>query len=222
MIPNFVPSHLKDQWSTVYTSALPRGDAFATVFANQWVLQNALVQEPVKRSAETLSRLSFTIQEEQLIARTEDGEDYMTAVLSDNQPYIVPSSDGKITVERFSDSVLQKFADIINKEQLVGDTDHEFYDSCLNQNLSNEQIKRALKQKPGIAKAVRAVIDKGRLFLRLLIDKRYRKVLEKAKGLSLEALVSKDQNGTVLDGDLLGFTFAIDQTPVNQRAVMVA
>lgn len=217
-VPSYIPPQLKSLWQESFSAAVVNvGPVAATVVANKAILEKVPV---VQRSADTLVPISFTISGEQLISRTEDGEDYLTAVLSDTQPYYVPNKHGTFSVEQFTQSVLQKFADTINAEQLVGDVDHQFYDHVLKQNYSDSMIKRALKQKPGIAKAVKAVVENGKLFLRLLVDKRYRKVLEKARGLSLEALVSKDANGTVTDGTLLGFTFAVNQTPVNQRAVV--
>ena len=58
------------------------------------------------------------------------------------------------------------------------------------------------------------------MWVRAIIDKRYKKIIEKANGVSLEAIVSRDANGNVTDGDLLGFTFAVNQRPVNPRAVI--
>jgi hypothetical protein len=221
MIPNHIPQHMQPMWQSVYNESLSQGQTMATVLANKWVLQNSVVREPVCRASETLVPIKFAITAEHMIVRSSEGQDYVTAVLSDDQPYWVPDMHGQWSMEQFTGTVLEKFAATINKETPVGDMDHKFYDTVLKQNFSDEMIKRALKQKPGIVKAVQAVVNKGKLYLRLLIDKRYKKVIEKAKGLSLEAMVSKDSTGKVVDGTLLGFTVAVDHTPVNQRAVML-
>ena len=84
--------------------------------------------------------------------------------------------------------------------------------------MSDDEIKETLKAKKGIVKTVKALYEKDTLWLRLLIDKRYQKQLDKAKGLSLEAFVSKDDNGHVTEGDFMGFSVIVDEPIANPRA----
>jgi hypothetical protein len=78
------------------------------------------------------------------------------------------------------------------------------------------------KEKKGIAKTLKAIYKDGKLWIRAVIDKRYSNAVQNSKGLSLEAVVTKDSmTNTVIDGDILGFTFGVHQSPINSRAVVV-
>jgi len=96
----------------------------------------------------------------------------------------------------------------------LGDVDHKEFESLVQAMYSEDEVKERIKEKPSIAKAVKAVFDNGALWVKAILDKRYRKMLEKSKGVSLEAIVETDNIGTVLAGDLLGFTFGINEDPV--------
>jgi len=111
------------------------------------------------------------------------------------------------------------WANYINKNpKLVGDIDHEFYDKVLQSNLSDEQVRSVLKNKKGIAKMVQAKYEKGKLWVRAIIDKRYKKVIEKAKGVSAEAWFNGTDGKMITEGELLGFTFNVKTTPADYQA----
>jgi hypothetical protein len=212
-VPSYVPSSLQGQWQSTYNQALSFGPEYAKVFANNWLSHNVTVTQP----REDLVLLSFTIEDSQLIKQTDDGEEYISAVLAD----LGVTSTG----HKFSEAVLLKFTEQINRELPIGDVDHEEMSRLEAQGYSDEQVADVLKsrQKNGIVRAVKAIYDKGKLWVKLLIDKRYKKIVERAKGLSLEA-IAKVQSDTkeVTDADLLGFTVAYHQTPANPRALISA
>jgi hypothetical protein len=185
------------------------------VAANTWYMGHIKQQEALARTRQVRDRITFTIDtSEALISRTEDGEEYISAVLSDTGV----DSCGTAMPEE----VLKRWAEQINRDTPVGDVDHEEYDKLIQAGYTNEQVKSKLKAKKGIAKAIKAIVDKGKLWVRLLIDKRYRNVVNKANGLSVEAIVTKDMDtNSIVDGDLLGFTFAVNHTAANPRAGLV-
>lgn len=208
--PEYVPFDYRTQWSAIYTSALQNGNEYATIVANKWLLETA----PVAKPRTDIMTLAFEFPQEQLLAQAEDGDLYMSAVLADNQP--------TLTGHTFPEEILQKFADDINQNTAIGDMDHEYFDRLIAKGLSDDQIVQALKSKPAIVRAVKAMVDKGKLWVRLFIDKRYKNLVQRAKGLSLEAL-SKTNPVTkrVNDAKFLGFTLNMNSTPANPRTTLV-
>jgi hypothetical protein len=203
---------LKLKWVAIFNEVEKKqGDKAALVAANSWLkkqIGSAKKKEPVKR---TLQPLKFIVDHSgEFIKRSEDNELYVSAVLQD----VHGDRDGVM----WSPEVLQKWADDINKGTYFGDVDHQTYDQLLQSSLSDEELKERLKDKKGIVKTVKALYEKGNLWVRLLIDKRYKKQLEKAQGLSLEAFVEKDGSNKVVDGDFLGFSVVVDDPIANPRA----
>ena len=179
----------------------------AFVVANSMLLKElkkpAPKKELLKRSVE---KVSFKLDDKILIKRSADGEEFITAVLATDDVNL----DGK----KFSPELLKSWADSINSgNTLVGDVDHQMWDRVVAENLDPNTVKAIMKDKKGIAKAVKAVYEKGKLFVRLVFDKRYRRQIMNSKGLSLEAYVDTREDGLVEGGDLFGFTFGVN-TPM--------
>ena len=206
-IPAYVsnkPERIRKRWVEIYNAVVDsEGEEAAFIAANGWL----------KRELEKLaqfnkrSTLKFEASDAQFIKRTENGDEYVSFKLADTQ---LDSFGVKL-----SDDVLKNWADYINNNNpLVGDIDHEFYDQVLSGMYETDEIIEKLRSKKGIAKGVQAVFEKGKLWVKALIDKRYRKVIERSKGVSLEALINRDENNNVIGADLLGFTFAVQQDPV--------
>lgn len=159
---------------------------------------------------------TFELQKaEEFISRTEDGEELHNYVLTDIYP------DGKGT--KPTESLLHKWAAWINESAPEVDTDHSLFDLAKKQFGGQiELVKRALSAKKGIAKAVKAFVENGKLVVSLLFDKRYSNKMNLIRGLSIEAAVKKGEDGVFEDGELFGFTFATNLDPVNPRAVRLA
>lgn len=202
-LPKYIknrPEATKQKWVSIFNSVFKdSGEEAAFIAANSWLRRQA--KEIVARSTTARSRITFTISDTELIKRSDDGEDYVTAILANTDT----NKDGKI----FSEGLLQKWTKEINQgNTLVGDVDHELYDKLMDSNVSDSMFQTLLKGKKGIAKAVRAVYDKGKMFVKLLIDKRYRQQVLKSKGLSVEAIVNPGLLKS--EGDILGFTFNLN------------
>jgi hypothetical protein len=203
---------VEQQWTSVYHQYENQGSEVAFIAANSWL--NNHLSTFTAQSKQVRDVVKFRVElGEDFIKRTDDGEEYITAVLQD----VFGDADGV----QWTPEVLVKFAEEINRNGIVGDIDHSEYDRILSDALTDEQVRAMLSQKGGIAKAVRAVFQDGKLFIKALIDKRYKKQIQEAKGLSLEAVVTKDLTGRVTDGNILGFTFAVNSEPANPRAVVV-
>lgn len=219
MIPSYIANkspEVRSKWTSVYNGLLSTGHDNALLGANLWLTSHVQEQLVTARSAQVREKLSFKIElsDKEFIKRDSSGEEYIDFILSDNLP------DNYNTVMPLS--VLERWADSINKDLPVGDIDHELYDELLRAGMSDEQVRDSLKRKPGIAKTVKALVRDGKLWLRAFIDKRYKRIIEKVKGASVEAIVTRGPDGSVIDGDFLGFSFVVNEELGNPRAVVAA
>jgi cation transport regulator ChaB len=211
-LPSYVqklPEKLRKGWVAVFNGAYDKyGEKKAFLMANAWVKKQMPEKKKgfVKRSA-----IEFEVYTKQgFIKRSADGEDYITFVLNSTKPH----RDGKM----FSEKMLMAWADYINKNpNLVGDVDHLLYDRILNSGMSEDSVRNVLKGKKGIAKAVQAIYQDGKLWVKAAIDKRYKKLVEKSRGVSAEAFCEWEDD-TAVDGELLGFSFNVKTTPADYLA----
>lgn len=219
MIPSYVkklPKDMQSKWVAMFELlASSEGEEMALFVANTWLSKHIKHTEVTANtsSAAVIEKVSFDLSGEQLVKLSEAGEEYVDFVLADTG--VIKNGD------QYPESLLMKWLEQINKGIFVGDIDHEEYDKILSSSVTVEQAAELIKNtKQGIAKSLKAIFDKGKLWVRAIIDKRYKRFIEQAKGVSLEAIISRDINGKVVDGDLLGFTFAVRDDPVNPRAVI--
>jgi len=162
---------------------------------------------------------SFTMNtnsNEMFISKAKDGEYYLEATLSDDKP----DSDGK----RFTSESLKDYADQINNYGIAGFITHADWDAFKMKygHLSEQAfVAKARLERRGILKTVKAIYEKGKLWIKALIDKRYLNHVKKFNKVSIEALVpSRFQgNNEYRGGHVLGF--ALDNNAINPRATIV-
>jgi len=218
-VPNYVeklPASIKARWVALFESvAKKEGDAIALIAANKW-LKRQIKKTSVEGKTDKaffIEKISFDLSDTQLIKNTDDGEEYVEFILTDDKMI----KNGDI----YPTALLKKWVSQVNSQTFVGDIDHEEYNSIVSNTETVEQAASIIKSaKRGIAKTVKAIFDKGKMWVKAMIDKRYSKLIKSAKGVSLEAIVTRDADGKIVDGDLLGFTFAVNREPVNPRAVI--
>lgn len=152
---------------------------------------------------------------EQFIERTENGHIIHNYILTD----LFPDSLGTAPTE----GMLNEWAAWLNEHKPEVDTDHSMFQKMKEQYGGNvSMVERAMKFKKGIAKTVKAFVDKGKLIVSLMFDKRYERHVEKVKGLSVEAAVTVDDDtGKWSDGKIFGYTLALDKNPVNPRSTKI-
>jgi cation transport regulator ChaB len=155
---------------------------------------------------------------EEFIMKSEDGNYYMEGVLAD----ILPDKLGWT----FTAEALEDFATQINSGQIMGGISHQEYEDLLMKyaHLPNDEfIAKALSERKGILKTVKAIYEKGKLWIKAIVDKRYLNHVKKFKRMSIEAFVpNKNQdkkNKIYKKGKVLGL--ALSNTPVNPRAKVV-
>ena len=221
-LPSYIkklPSRIQTQWIAIFNETFRKnGEATAFTVANGWLKKKIVGKiEAVTNSTEediTLYTLKFDLPEQGLVINSEDGNDYIDLILTD----IGELNGGK----SFDEAFLYEIAERINKEGIIGDFDHEQFKTLVKSGLGPEAIVSALKGKKGIARAVKAIVEKGKLWVRAQIDKRYRKRILNSKGVSIEGFFRrKSETNKYVDGPVLGFSFIENQIPVNPRAGVV-
>lgn len=152
---------------------------------------------------------------EEFVTRTETGHIIHNYVLTDLWPDLKGTSP--------TGNLMSEWASWINEEQPEVDVDHQLFEKMKKQYGGNiELVGRAMKFKKGVAKAVSAFIDKGRLVVSLMFDKRYENHIDKFKGVSVEAAVERDAlTNKWIKGKMFGFTLAQNMDPLNARAKRV-
>lgn len=170
-----------------------------------------------EQRAEGLKAVDFAIERSQgeILICDEAGEYYFDAVLIGEDTH----KDGT----RIDEKVLQEWTNYINDNGLVADIDHSTIKDLIRRGKSHDYIKTYMRNKPGIAKAVKAFYENGELRIRAWIDKRYRRMVDRIKGLSLESLVDYDKEdpNLVVGGDIFGFTLNVDTEPAYANAKVI-
>ena len=217
------PQVAQDLYGSVATSQVAKGATEQTanrvamgVMMGRFELKD---NQFVARSGAFTEVLLYSFKAERaadFVSRSESGNLMHTYVLSDT----LPDSEGKAP----SLSLLEKFASFINESTPEVDTNHEMFNEISRINNDNiEAVSRAMSFKKGMAKMVGAVVEAGRLVVKVLFDKRYENHVDSIKGMSLEGAFEYDGiSKTWTDGTPLGATFATTGEPYNPRAVRLA
>ncbi len=217
-----IPSYVAKQsnllirgWVSIYKHFFDSyGNDAAIIAANEW-LKKFLQKQVILAKSKKIRRLEFSLEkgDDGFIKKSLDGDDYVSFMLADNLY--------DLQGDAYNPKLLKKWADQINSgKMLVGDIDHKEYDYIMATTASAEEIAKKLKSKQGIAKAVKAIYEKGKLWIKAVIDKRYKNVINKSQGVSLEAYVSDWDNNVATDGEIFGFSFMVDEPQANPRAVV--
>jgi len=206
-LPKYVKNRsdkLKKGWVAVFNQAYNKyGEEKAFIMANAWLKKQVSSKKFIKRSIITLQAEGG----KHFIQRDANGDEYISFVLSTNMPH----KDGR----QFTEENLKEWAEYINANPIIGDIDHQFYDYILKAGVSDEAVVNLLKNKKGIAKSVKAAYEKGKLWVKAIIDKRYKRLVDKSRGVSVEAVCDMGKD----NWDLLGFTFNVNTTPADAAGV---
>lgn len=218
-----LPSAAITLFREVANRQIGKGDAESTAVKIAWeVVKKRFKKEGdmwVARTESFIDVQYYTFDSsssESFITRTENGTEVHNFVLSD----LWPDNFGTAPKD---ESMLVDWASWVNEKQPEIDADHELFESAKKIfNGDIEQVSRMVSSKKGIAKAIGARVDKGRLLVSVAFDKRYSNHVDKVKGLSIEGAFSVNNLTKKYEkGKILGMTFAINKSPGNPRAVRV-
>lgn len=202
-----MPEEAQSMFISIYNTEKLAGFSDADSFEIAWIMikkrfrsiEGIWVAE--SQNIPELYTFSMTTEEPKIVMNSDTEELVMDAILADN----TPNTDGKF----FTEEELQDMALQINTwGSTLPDVDHEKLMSLLKKYGNNtELIKQELKQEKGIFKSIKAVVDKGKLWIQSVLDKRYKNHTDKFKSLSIEALAESDTTGRLRKPVYLGFTF---------------
>ena len=217
-LPDYIkkqPFKVRSKWVQIFNSIFPdEGEEMAWLVANKWLKRQASMGYNIARSAS--HKIQFKVDDTNgFIKRDRNGDEYVNLVLTDEK------SDPEIN---YTPNLLKKWASWINAgNYIVGDFNHKEYDFIMATTGDGDEVGKKLKNKKGIAKAVKAVYEKGKLWVKALIDKRYKNKIKDA-GVSLEAYIPPEDvvGKTATDGKLFGFSFMVGQEQGNPIAKVAA
>lgn len=209
-LPTYVkkqPLSVAKKWIEIFNKYFESDDeGMAWHMANAWLQRviefhknNKPTEEP-KNSELEIVNVNFKPEKEEIVIRADGDEEFIDFILAD----VDYDNYGTAYEENF----LLELAEQINNKGILGDFNHELQYKFKEMGLSIDSIKQKMQTKNGIAKAVKAIVDKGKLFIRTTFDKRYKKRILESKGVSIEGafirnkLTNKFEGGTVF-----GFSF---------------
>lgn len=174
-------------WNIVKSKMQPKGDSLVA-------MSGSFI--PPKIHSITMDSPEVTV-----VMNSETEEIILDAVLADTNK----NTDGDF----FTEEELKVIETQINTfGSTLPDVDHEKLNSLVKRYGNNyDAIVAELKKEKGIFKNIKAVFDKGKLWIQAVLDKRYKNHTEKFKGLSIESLAKRDDSGRLKNPKYLGFTF---------------
>ena len=215
------PVYIAKKWITIFNKYFESdGEATAWDMSKAWfdrvlTFYNNNLPEDMEEETELVD-IKFETEEEELVIRADGDEEYIDFILADTNYDDYGTS--------YEADFLQEIAAYINDNGLDGDFNHELLYQLKEEGYSMDAIKAKMRGKPSIAKAVKATVDKGKLFIRTTFDKRYRKRILNSKGVSIEGAFKRNKATRKFDGGAaFGFSFIdrSDKALGNPRAVRV-
>lgn len=223
-LPSYVrkqPLTLAKRWIEIFNQYFESDDsAVAWTMANAWLTRaiefNKEQDEEVEKENLELIDVKFETEDEEIVIRAEGDNEFIDFILAD--------LDKDEYGTGYDEDFLVELESQINSNSLIGDFNHELQYRLVEAGVSVEGIKSRMKNKNGIAKAVKAIYENGKLFIRTTFDKRYRNRIQNSKGVSIEGAFVRDKNtNKFVGGTVFGFSF-IDDAKLNlgnTRAVRV-
>lgn len=139
--------------------------------------------------------------DEVLISNDENGDVIIDGVLATTEKR---SSDGRW----YGIEELHEIANQINSNGMsLPDTEHLVLNSEARKHMSIDEVIEAVKAQKGIFTKIKAAVKDGKLWIRAWLDKRYQKIVQTYKALSIEATGRPDATGRLRKPRVFGFTF---------------
>jgi len=223
MIPEHIsslPKPVQDYYKQVYVGSLNRTKDSNIAAKTAWQsTKSKLKKVDGKWVAHGFDFNFYTfdldIKEDTFVTHAEDGNYYIEGVLTDT----LPNLEGT----QFTESALMDFAKQINEGGIFGGISHSEYKELIMKYShlpTKEFYKKALTERKGVLRVIKAIYEKGKLWIKALIDKRYIKQIQKYKSMSIEAHIPSNMKseGKLMGGKILGL--ALDNNPINPRTTV--
>lgn len=207
-VKKVLPSAGQQMFAEAYADASTRHDD-ATSFKIAWgVTKKHFRKEGEMFVANNMDFVpeevySFRIDptEEILITNDENGDVVVDGVLATTEKR---RSDGRW----YGIEELQEIADQINTQGMTfPDTEHLVLNEAAKKHMSIDEVMNAVREQKGIFTKIKAAVKDGKLWIRAWLDKRYQKIVQKYKYLSIEATGRPDAAGRLRKPRAFGLTF---------------
>ena len=144
--------------------------------------------------------IGLEFEEPKIVMNGESEEVMIEAIMADN----TPNTEGQY----FTDKELEEIATQINTEgSTLPDESHMILNSLAKRYGSNyDAIMHRIKEEKGVFNTIKAVVKEGKLWFQAFLDKKYKDMVSKYKGISIEVLGDSTGSGRVLSPKYLGFT----------------
>lgn len=204
-----LPQEGKDYFDKIYQMEMTNSGhpAFAERVAFEMVKQKLVEKDGklVANSSQFTPVKIYTFEmigfESKIIMNSDNEEFVMEAVLATTDK----NTEGKF----FSNEELDSIASQINAlGSTLPDVDHEKLNMLVQKYGNNYQaIQAEISKEKGVFKTIRSAIQDGKLWIQAVLDKRYKNIVQKFSGLSIEALADSDETGRLHNPKYMGFTF---------------
>jgi hypothetical protein len=194
-----LPTRVQEFFDTAYQNSYARTQDEVLSSRTAWEVTKANLN---KFPQEVMYSCSIKINPEMFVSNSETGEIELNAVLATTEPR---HDDGKY----FTEVELQEIADQINAEGSgLPDEEHRVLEAVKARVGNNPAlIREELKKEKGIFKSIKAIVEKGKLWIKALLDKRYKNHVNKYTSLSIEATATHAGNGRLVKPKYVSFTF---------------
>lgn len=161
--------------------------------------------------------------DDEFVINAEGDEITFEGILADTSEFVQSALPYK--VRKFSEEALSDLAEQINNfGSSTPDVDHEVLNKLISEYNGNiELIANAMKKRKGLIKSIQAVVKDGKLWIKGKLDSRYKKIMSRVKGMSIESITNNlhSDGKTIKGSKYLGFTFALNDTPKIAGAKLV-
>lgn len=208
-IQRILPDAAKSAFIEVFNNSYNKHKSEAQAFATAWSVIKQRFRKVdgkyVAMSEDFKNPVLYTFQLSEpttkIVMNADIEEIVMDAVLATDEV----NTDGKyFTIQELEELAMQ----INTSGSTLPDVDHEVLSNLIKAHRNNyDRIKTELYQRKGIMKSIKAVVDKGKLWIQATLDKRYKNHIDRFKGLSIEAVADSDESGRLTHPTYLGFTF---------------
>lgn len=148
----------------------------------------------------SLVSIGLEFCEPRIVMNGDSEEVLIEAVMADT----TPNDKGQY----FTETELTLIANQINTDgSTLPDEGHSVLKSLVEKFGSNyDAIEARIKEEKGIFNTIKAVVKDGKLWFQAFLDKKYKEIVSKYKGISIEVLGDDNGSGRMMAPRYLGFT----------------
>ena len=229
MIPSSIDKILPSTGKAFYLDALNKAKVKGYDDVVSHRIAWSVTKDKFKKNSEGLIALSEDFVKPELLSFSLNSDGAELVINGDGDGFFFEGTlanvfDSFITSSGFSrkfdEEALLSLAEQINSMgSTMPDFNHSELTKVLESTSDPEAILNSLKKRKGLITEIKAVVKDGHLWVRGKLDSRYKSMVNRLKGISIESLATNIKGGLVKGAKYLGFTFT-DKPQMKQAKVM--